>query len=317
MLRHIGKSKSGNVYLVFKEGLGIVAVKFMKNSDFDSNEWKVGLDIGRLKSYFIIHFLFYTLYFGIYPNREDKNPYVLKYIEQFSSGDVVGIVLEYANMGPSQSDCEEERYSSWHCSSNYKTASCVNEKNIMLHNPPGSGRVLIKISGFEVLQQNHNDQQSSLMEEAEALSFIAPEVMNENMDNVKREGKVLFDDKIDVWPVGILLYHIVSHSFPFETSSLIDTNKKPSIQNLIRPTSVDDQLWDLLTKMLRFDSKDRISSSEALKHEYFTGDKAGKEVPGLAICLLYLIKLQDKEKIYNHEIIIANNIIETVAGYVK
>jgi serine/threonine protein kinase len=44
-------------------------------------------------------------------------------------------------------------------------------------------------------------------------------------------------------------------------------------KNLERPPQMkDDVLWDLLTKLLAFDRKDRISAAEALNHEFFTGE---------------------------------------------
>ncbi|KAA6359218.1 MAG: hypothetical protein EZS28_045255 [Streblomastix strix] len=59
-------------------------------------------------------------------------------------------------------------------------------------------------------------------------------------------------------------------------------------KTLERPPEVkDDILWDLLTKMLAFDRKDRISASDALNHEFFTSDKVlneiSKEVRNIAL----------------------------------
>jgi serine/threonine protein kinase len=39
----------------------------------------------------------------------------------------------------------------------------------------------------------------------------------------------------------------------------------------------------LITKLLTFDRKDRISCSDALKHPFFTGEKAMKEISPLSI----------------------------------
>ncbi|KAA6371481.1 MAG: hypothetical protein EZS28_032992 [Streblomastix strix] len=55
-------------------------------------------------------------------------------------------------------------------------------------------------------------------------------------------------------------------------------------QTLIRQQQVkDDIAWDLITKLLTFDRKDRISCSDALKHPFFTGEQAMKEISPLSI----------------------------------
>ncbi|KAA6366762.1 MAG: hypothetical protein EZS28_037711, partial [Streblomastix strix] len=76
VLKTLGSGGFGNVYLVFKQDIGIVAAKVMKEKDFDFNEWKVGLKLGR----------------------EGKNPFVLKYISTTINEEFAIIIMEYANM---------------------------------------------------------------------------------------------------------------------------------------------------------------------------------------------------------------------------
>ncbi|KAA6370299.1 MAG: hypothetical protein EZS28_034174 [Streblomastix strix] len=50
-------------------------------------------------------------------------------------------------------------------------------------------------------------------------------------------------------------------------------------KEIIRPSIVqDDQLWDLILNLLAFNPKERVSASDALRHVFFTGEKASNEI---------------------------------------
>ncbi|KAA6360648.1 MAG: hypothetical protein EZS28_043825, partial [Streblomastix strix] len=51
-------------------------------------------------------------------------------------------------------------------------------------------------------------------------------------------------------------------------------------KKLDKPVNIQDEaLWNLITNMLSFDRKERVSAAEALNHEFFTGEKAYEEIP--------------------------------------
>lgn len=63
-------------------------------------------------------------------------------------------------------------------------------------------------------------------------------------------------------------------------------------KKLDRPEYItDDVMWDLLSKLLVFDRKDRFSSSDALKHPFFTSQYAHQEITAAAIQLAQQAKL--------------------------
>lgn len=47
---------------------------------------------------------------------------------------------------------------------------------------------------------------------------------------------------------------------------------------LDRPADIEDTLWNLITKMLEFNNEDRFTAEQSLKHIFFTGRKATKEI---------------------------------------
>ncbi|KAA6378574.1 MAG: hypothetical protein EZS28_025900, partial [Streblomastix strix] len=150
----------------------------------------------------------------------------------------------------------------------------IKGQNILLHSPPGSGRVIVKIADLGLIKVQKKPLQSTKITIAGTIPYQPPEMIMGNEDD-----KIIADAKIDVWSSGIILHQLVSHCFPFKSTNLQAIMMFMFYKKLERPPQVkDDIMWDLLTKMLAFDRKDRISASDALKHEFFTGEQAMKEI---------------------------------------
>ncbi|KAA6380542.1 MAG: putative NEK protein kinase, partial [Streblomastix strix] len=79
------------------------------------------------------------------------------------------------------------------------------------------------------------------------------------------------DAKVDVWQAGMILYRLVILTYPFKSTTQLANNQFMKLKQLVRPESIQNNpLWDLLTKMLSFDRKQRISAQDALYHPFFT-----------------------------------------------
>ncbi|KAA6396297.1 MAG: putative AGC family protein kinase [Streblomastix strix] len=266
VLQDIDLGGFGNVYLVFSEELGTSAVKIMRKSDFNYDEWKTGH----------IH------------GREGNNPFVLKYHAANMIGDNVIILMEYANMGNLKYLIETNKhlplpYIRVIMKQLLEGLRLMHEKglihrdlkaeNIMLHCPLGSGRVQLKIANFGQVKVQKNVQQSTHMDVAGTDPYMPPELLG------SVGGEIKADSKVDIWSAGILLHQLASHQFPFESLTQQSIIMFMIAKKLDKPTSIySDQLWNLITQMLSFDIKERISAAEALNHEFFTGEKADEEI---------------------------------------
>ncbi|KAA6398482.1 MAG: hypothetical protein EZS28_005989, partial [Streblomastix strix] len=159
----------------------------------------------------------------------------------------------------------------------------IKEQNILLHSPIGSNSVQIKISDFNLVKAKNDDKKTTVTTVAGNLPFMPPELLlgaNEEGDQTKA------DSKVDIWASGIILHHLVAHCFPFKSTNLLAINKFMKSQRLDRPITIKDNIvWDLITKLLTFDQKKRISASDALNHPFFTGAQAIKEISPLSIQL--------------------------------
>ena len=91
--------------------------------------------------------------------------------------------------------------------------------------------------------------------------FIAPEILN-------RE----YDEKCDVWSIGVILYYILSGKFPFNGNSNMEIfekiKKNEPIFNKYLFNNISQNAIDFIKKCLVKNPKDRLSAKECLLHPW-------------------------------------------------
>ncbi|KAA6389927.1 MAG: putative serine/threonine protein kinase [Streblomastix strix] len=141
--------------------------------------------------------------------------------------------------------------------------------NILLHSPPGSGRVYAKISDFGFAKKVDLINEQTYL--AGTLPFMSPEQFHDNP---------IITQKVDIYALGITFYKLITHKYPVNERNVKEQAKKMTqLKSIERPSQIKDNLlWALLSRMLEFDPNKRISAAKALQYPYFTSPDAIADV---------------------------------------
>lgn len=90
--------------------------------------------------------------------------------------------------------------------------------------------------------------------------YISPEMINKKINNYKT---------CDIWSLGIILYKFYHGKTPF-----YDDNNNKILENVLKGKieineNLDNEVKDLLNKMLCYDDMKRIKIEDVMKHKYF------------------------------------------------
>ena len=94
--------------------------------------------------------------------------------------------------------------------------------------------------------------------------YISPEIIN----------SISYDEKCDIWSVGIISYYLLSGNYPFTGQ-----NKKELYRNILEWDVIyDESIWegytlssiDFISSCLNKDPEKRLSASELLNHRWFS-----------------------------------------------
>ncbi|KAA6373037.1 MAG: putative Spindle assembly checkpoint kinase [Streblomastix strix] len=261
-IKKIGRGAFGQALLVYNPypEVGFVAAKVMKNEDLDINEWNVAANLSKdpaLISPFIIRFI---------AAKQDQEYQMTILLMEFANlGTLFDVIKTQKDIPIPMIRVIMRQILEGLCFIHSKNIIHRDIKggNIMMHSVPGSGKVILKIADFgEVKQISQSSQNQMKVSGRGTPQYMAPELYL---------GIGIANVKADVWSLGMLLYQMLTHTFPFYPLSDKEIRQFLRKGVLNRPSSIrDNTLWDLIVKMLNFDPKTRISAAKALEHLFFT-----------------------------------------------
>nr|CAA59410.1 serine /threonine protein kinase [Schizosaccharomyces pombe]prf//2110385A protein kinase cds1 [Schizosaccharomyces pombe] len=194
--------------------------------------------------------------------NDDELFIVMEYVE---GGDLMDFLI--ANGSIDEQDCKpllkQLLETLLHLHKQGVTHRDIKPENILITND-----FHLKISDFGLAKVIHGTG-TFLETFCGTMGYLAPEVLKSK--NVNLDGG--YDDKVDIWSLGCVLYVMLTASIPFASSSqakcieLISKGAYP-IEPLLE-NEISEEGIDLINRMLEINPEKRISESEALQHPWF------------------------------------------------
>lgn len=91
------------------------------------------------------------------------------------------------------------------------------------------------------------------------LNYFAPEIVQRDYDN-----------KVDVWAFGCILYFMATGQTPFHCSSISDVIERVKGANVQYPEGMYPELKNLLKAIFVNDPKCRPTIKQVIEHRFFT-----------------------------------------------
>ncbi|KAA6395618.1 MAG: putative serine/threonine protein kinase [Streblomastix strix] len=264
VFKTLGQGAFGRVFLSYNKDIGLIAAKVMQSKVFDENEWDAA---GRLQ-------------------LGEPIPFIVQFKSAKNFGEYVVILMEFANL-KSLDNIIKKNYTLTPGTlraiarqlfeglrlihSRGLVHRDIKGENLMMHCPPGSDRVIVKIADFGLVKLQGGEMQKTMLMSAKGTPLnMAPEL-------VIGDGNA--DAKVDVWSVGVVLYQLAYHDYPIKAMSVLQLQQMMQSRRIARPAVIQDiVLWNFIQKLLVFDRKDRYSAEQALLDPYFTSPYAIQQI---------------------------------------
>ncbi|KAH6931080.1 hypothetical protein HPB50_022057 [Hyalomma asiaticum] len=254
--RPLGKGKFGNVYLAReKKSKFIIALKVMFKSQLQS------------------HNVEHQLQREIEIQSHLRHPHILRLYGYFHDETRVYLILEYAPKGELYKHLTKEKmFDDKH--SKVSVASCyachVSCKLLELINICSTDCLVLFTFEHTTCPSNIlfflQGMYSLLCRRATmcgTMDYLPPEMLENSV----------YDEKVDLWAIGILIYEFLVGRPPFEANSTSATYERIRRVDLRFPAHVSDDAKDLISRLLRKDPKQRPTVEEVMVHPWVTKNR--------------------------------------------
>ncbi|ERE70358.1 aurora kinase A [Cricetulus griseus] len=246
--RPLGKGKFGNVYLAReKQSKFILALKVLFKTQLE----KAGVEHQLRREVEIQSHL--------------RHPNILRLYGYFHDATRVYLILEYAPLGTvyrelqKLSKFDEQRTATYitelanalsYCHSKRVIHRDIKPENLLL-GPNGE----LKIADFGWSVHAPSSRRTTL---CGTLDYLPPEMI---------EGR-MHDEKVDLWSLGVLCYEFLVGMPPFEAHTHQETYRRISRVEFTFPDFVTEGARDLISRLLKHNSSQRLTLAEVLEHPW-------------------------------------------------
>ncbi|PLN82759.1 Pkinase-domain-containing protein [Aspergillus taichungensis] len=247
----LGKGKFGRVYLARERETGFVcALKVLHKAEIQQGgvEKQVAREI------------------EIQSNL--RHPNVLQLFGHFQDRKRIILILEYAGKGELYKHLQKAgRFQEWKAAQYIaQMASALRylHRKHVIHRDIKPENILIGLHGELKMSDfgwSVHAPSSRRLTKCGTLDYLPPEMVDP-----KRYDKP-YDEKVDLWALGVLLYEFLVGNAPFEDTPVM-TQRRIAKGDMTVPSFVSSEAKDLIQRLLVLDSDRRISLKEILQHPW-------------------------------------------------
>ncbi|KAI9281136.1 kinase-like domain-containing protein [Sporodiniella umbellata] len=270
----LGKGKFGQVYLAReKKSELIIALKIILKSEIilsktqKQTEREIAIQLG-LGYWILKHYTLYSVY--LY----NSHPNILRLFGFFHDESNLFFILEYAAQGELFHKIQQRGRFDEPLVAKYATQLTkaliylhsrhiihrdIKPENLLLDS---KGNIKMSDFGWSVKTRTINNRRLTL---CGTLDYLPPEMV---------EGRE-HDEGIDIWSLGVLLYEMLVGNPPFEVSSKLSetemhekTYQRISAVDLKIPEFISNEAEDLIRKLLKHKSEERLPLRKVLYHPF-------------------------------------------------
>lgn len=252
----IGEGSYGTVYLAHDEQNNKVAIKIIDKRKIDLNKFSREVEIF---------------------SRCKNHPYIVQYIEHFEQSNKYYIVMEYIEGGNLLSKLlriykfdviiAKQIIVQIISVIEYLHGNLITYRDLKLDNiliskyDLENNYIQIKITDFG-LANNIRLNQGTF---CGSFEYAPPEII---------EGKLYNSFDCDIWPIGIVLYALLTGYFPFDSKNIMEQTEEiiKCDYNKYYLKDFDDNIKDLIDRILK-PANERIKLHEIKEHEWFHDTK--------------------------------------------
>ncbi|OAL75016.1 AUR protein kinase [Trichophyton violaceum] len=247
----LGKGKFGRVYLARERSTGFVcALKVLHKSE---------LVHGHVEK---------QLRREIEIQSNLRHPNILRLYGHFHDSKRVFLILEFAGKGELYKHLRKEnRFPEWKAAQYIAQMAAalkyLHKKHVM-HRDIKPENILvgihgeIKISDFGWSVHAPNNRRQTM---CGTLDYLPPEMLKPG------NGDKWYDEKVDLWSLGVLIYEFLVGEAPFEDSPVM-THRRIVRGEMTIPSFVSPEARDLIKKLLVLDPASRIPLDEVQRHPW-------------------------------------------------
>jgi 5'-AMP-activated protein kinase catalytic alpha subunit len=205
--------------------------------------------------------------------RQIKHPNVVQYKDLYEGDTYVYLVLEYAEGGELFHKISRTGVSELEARTlftqllkavNYLHSESIVHRDLKPENILLDGQGNIKISDFGLARFDATHMQSL----CGTPHYVAPEVIRLGLGN----SSVGYGKEVDMWSLGVSLYHMLTGHLPFPESDRMTLFNKIERGLYDFPhhlwCGISEEAKDLVKKLLDINPKTRLTAEQALKHAW-------------------------------------------------